>query len=141
MAGGDHLVLYDGVCGLCNRITQFILPRDRQQVFDFASLQSDVGRAHVERFGGDPDLLTSFYVIADYRQPSPRFLVRSRAALFVAGALGWPWKAAAILRVLPATVLDGAYNIVARHRYQVFGKHEHCLIPSSEYRNRFIDAP
>ncbi len=139
--GGDHLVLYDGVCGLCNRITQFILPRDRHRAFDFASLQSSVGRAQVERFGGDPDNLSSFYVIANYRLPSARFMARSRAVLFVAGVLGWPWKAAGGLSVLPTTVLDGGYNIVARYRYRVFGRHEHCLIPSPEYRNRFIDAP
>jgi predicted DCC family thiol-disulfide oxidoreductase YuxK len=141
MGSGDHLVLYDGVCGLCNRITQFILPRDRRGVFDFASLQSGFGRAQAERFGSDPDNLTSFYVIANYRLPTATFMARSRAVLFVAGVLGWPWRAAAVLSVLPTTVLDGAYNIVARHRYQVFGQHEHCPIPSPEYRNRFIDAP
>ena len=139
MGSGEHLVLYDGVCGLCNRLTQFILAQDRYRAFDFASLQSDVGRAQVERFGGDPDQLTSFYVISDYRQPAARLRARSRAALFVAGVLGWPWKAARVLGVLPAAVLDPIYNLVARHRYQVFGRLEQCMIPSPEHRSRFID--
>ena len=139
MGAGDHLVLYDGVCGLCNRLTQFILAHDRGRVFDFASLQSDVGRAHVKRFGGNPDNLTSFYVISEYREPTARLRARSRAALFVAGALGWPWKAAGLLGVLPTAVLDPLYNLVARHRYEVFGKEEQCLIPRPEHRSRFID--
>jgi predicted DCC family thiol-disulfide oxidoreductase YuxK len=136
---GDHLVLYDGVCGLCNRLTQFILAHDRRRIFDFASLQSEVGRAQVARFGGDPDNLTSFYVVSDYRQAAARLRARSRAALFVAGALGWPWNAAGMLGVLPTAVLDPLYNLVARHRYQVFGQMDQCTIPKPEYRSRFID--
>jgi predicted DCC family thiol-disulfide oxidoreductase YuxK len=139
MGSGDHLVLYDGVCGLCNRLTRFILANDRRRVFDFASLQSEVGRAYAKRFGGDPDNLTSFYVIANYRQATARLRARSRAALFVARALGWPWKAASALTVLPTGVLDPLYKLVARHRYEVFGQTEQCMIPKPEYRSRFID--
>ena len=62
---GAHLVLYDGVCGLCSRVLQFVLTRDRRGVFHFASLQSATGKAVVARSGGDPAELTSFYVLAD----------------------------------------------------------------------------
>ena len=64
---------------------------------------------------------------------------RSSAALFVAGELGWPWKAAVLLRVLPAAVLDRVYDVVARNRYRVFGRYEQCLMPRPEFRSRFVE--
>ena len=100
-ADGAHLVLYDGVCGLCNRLLQFLLAHDRRAVFAFASLQSAIGRSTVERFGGNPDELSSFYVVANFRTDRARMVSRGRAALFVAGELGWPWKAAVLFRVVP----------------------------------------
>jgi predicted DCC family thiol-disulfide oxidoreductase YuxK len=136
---GAHLVLYDGVCGLCNRLIQFLLEHDRGAVFTFASLQSEVGRATVERFGGNPNELTSFCVVADHRTSRAQMFTRSRAALFVAGELGWPWKMARVMGVLPTSILDHLYNVVARNRYRVFGRYEQCLLPRPEIRHRFID--
>jgi predicted DCC family thiol-disulfide oxidoreductase YuxK len=137
---GAHLVRYDGVCGLCSRLLQFLLKHDRRAVFTFASLQSAVGRALVERFGGDPNELTSFYVLANYRADDARMFSRNSAALFVAGELGGPWKVAVLMRVLPTAILDRIYDVVARNRYRLFGRFEHCLIPRPEFRHRFIDA-
>ena len=134
-----HLVLYDGVCGLCSSLLHFLLTHDRRGVFAFASLQSATGRALVEGLGGDPTGLTSFYVLANYRTPHSRIFARSQAALFVAGQLGWPWKAAVIARILPTALLDRAYNAIARNRYRVFGRFEHCLAPRAEFRGRFVD--
>jgi predicted DCC family thiol-disulfide oxidoreductase YuxK len=136
---GVHLVLYDGVCGLCSRLLQFLLTHDRRAVFIFASLQSGVGRAMVEHFGADPNELASFHVLANYRGNKPQMLSRSTAALFVAGELGWPWKMAGLMRVLPTSILDHVYNVVARNRYRVFGCYEQCLTPRPEFRGRFVD--
>jgi predicted DCC family thiol-disulfide oxidoreductase YuxK len=93
----------------------------------------------VERFGGDPDELTSFHVVANFRTDRARLLSRGRAALFVAGELGWPWKAAVLLRAVPAAMLDRLYDVVARNRYRVFGRFDQCLVPRPEYRRRFIE--
>ncbi len=134
-----HLVLYDGVCGLCSSLLQFLLTHDRRGAFAFASLQSRTGRTVVEHLGGDPTDLTSFYDLTNYRTDRTRTLARSKAALFVAGQLGWPWKAAVIARVLPGAVLDSAYDVTARNRYRVFGRFEHCLAPRPEFRGRFIE--
>lgn len=134
-----HLVLYDGVCGLCSSLLQFLLTHDRRGVFAFASLQSRTGRRLVEHLGGDPADLTSFYVLANYRTDRSRTLARSKAALFVAGQLGWPWKVAVSARVLPRAVLDRAYDVIARNRYRVFGRFEQCLAPWPEFRGRFIE--
>jgi predicted DCC family thiol-disulfide oxidoreductase YuxK len=138
-AEGAHLVLYDGVCGLCSRLLQFLLDHDHRSVFRFASLQSATGRAMVERFGGNPDDLTSFRVVANYRDEA-RMFSRSSAALFVARELGWPWKAATAMGVMPAAILDHIYNLVARTRYGLFGRFDVCLTPRPEFRRRFIDT-
>ena len=138
VADDAHLVLYDGVCGLCSRLLQFVLEHDRRLVFRFASLQSGTGKAIVERFGG-PNDMTSFYVVANYRAKHAQMFSRSSAALFVARELGWPWKVAGLLHVLPTAILDHAYDVVARHRYRVFGRHERCLIPRPEFGSRFVE--
>jgi len=137
--GGRHLLLYDGVCGLCDHLVQFVLARDPQGTFDFAPLQSATGRAAVAREGGDPNALTSFYVVRDYRTPQARSLVKGRAALFVGHALGWPWRAVALFGVLPTAILDFGYDLVARYRYRVFGRFDQCMLPRPEQRRRFVD--
>src|SRR4029453_6823322 len=103
---GTHLVLYDGVCALCNGLVQFLLTHDRRGIFRFASLQSAIGQAIVKRFGGNPEDLTSFYMVANYRTDKAKALTRSRAALFVISELGWPWKFARVIEVLPTAILD-----------------------------------
>ena len=137
---GRHLLLYDGVCGLCDVLVQAVLARDRRVLFHFASLQSAAAKATLNRFGSNPDELTTFYVVTNYRGAEPSPLTKGRAALFVITALGWPWKAAGLLKVLPARVLDGIYDLIARHRYRIFGRYETCLVPRPEYRSRFIDS-
>ena len=136
---GAHLVLYDGVCGLCSRLLQFLLKHDQRAVFNFASLQSATGKAMVARWGGNPDELTSFYVLANYRTGHARMFSRSSAALFVAGELGWPWRVAVLMRVLPSAILDRVYDVVAQSRYRVFGRYEQCLTPRPEFRSRFVE--
>jgi predicted DCC family thiol-disulfide oxidoreductase YuxK len=138
-AEGAHLVLYDGVCGLCNRLLQFLFAHDRRAVFRYASLQSPVGRATVARFGRNPDELTTFYVLADYATTGARMLDKSSAALFVAREIGWPLKGAALLAILPRPIRDRAYDLVARSRYRIFGRVDQCAIPRPELRRRFID--
>src|SRR5688572_17959018 len=108
-SGGTHVVLYDGVCALCSRLVQFLLRHDRHRVFIFASLQSAVGKSLVERSGGNPRELTSFYVVANYQTADSRAFTKSDAALFVADALGWPWRAAQIVRLVPRATRDHAY--------------------------------
>ena len=138
-ARGEHLILYDGVCGLCNRLNRFVLLRDTRAVFDFASLQSVTGRSVLQRFGRDTENLTTFYVVADYREESPTLLSKARAVLFVMKTLdiGSAWRHA--FRIFPDAVLDFGYDLIARNRYRVFGQSESCLMPSAEFRERFID--
>jgi predicted DCC family thiol-disulfide oxidoreductase YuxK len=94
----------------------------------------------VERFGGNPEDLSTFSAVANYRAPEASRLTKARAALFVICALGWPWKMAGLFGVLPTGLLDRLYDLVARNRYRAFGRREHCLTPRPEYRNRFVDS-
>ena len=136
---GAHLVLYDGVCGLCNRLLQFLLRHDRRGVFCFASLQSATGRAMVSKYGGNPDDPDSFHVVADFHTPGARAIRKSDAAVFVARQLGWPWKGLSAAGHLPAPLRDFVYDVIARSRYRIFGRYEECLVPSEEFRSRFVD--
>jgi len=136
---GEHLVLYDGVCALCNRLNNFVLPRDSRGVFDFASLQSAVGRSALQRFGRNPDDLNTFYLVTNYRSESSALLSKASAALFVMKKLGDPWRWLGLLGVFPSALLDRVYDLTARYRYRLFGRYESCLMPSGEYKKRFID--
>jgi predicted DCC family thiol-disulfide oxidoreductase YuxK len=136
----NPIVLYDGVCGLCNRLVQFLLQRDTHDRFRFASLQSTLGQEIVSRHGADPLDLDTFYVVLDYGQPAERLLARSEGIIYALTALGGFWSIAGVGKALPKAVRDGLYNFVARHRYQVFGKHESCMLPEPKHRAKFLDV-
>jgi len=133
-------VLYDGVCGLCNRLVQFLLKHDRKAVFNFAPLQGNTARALVNRFGSSADGLTTFYVVANYRAEHAAMFNKSAAVVFVARELGWPWRIAGLAGVVPKAILDRVYDFVARTRYRAFGRLESCSLPQPEFRRRFIDG-
>lgn len=136
---GEHLVLYDGDCGLCNRVVQFLLKRDRRGVFVYAPLQSATGRRIVMQAGGNPSDPTAVYAVPNYRTTNPRALRASDAALFVAGKLGWPWAMLSPLRLLPRFARDAVYRLVARHRHGLFSQAKQCtLLPGAS--DRFIDV-
>lgn len=136
---GPHLVLYDGQCGLCHAFVQFVLPRDVGGRFHFASLQGPVAAPHLARWGSGLPRLSTIHLITDYRTDHARCLIKARAALFVLGSLGWPWRAAWVLGVLPQRLLDGGYDLVARYRQRILGRRETCVLPQPEFRERFLD--
>ena len=137
---GTALILYDGVCGLCNRGVRFVLKRDRKSVFRFVALQSAASKTILARHGIEPDALDTFYVVSDFGMAGERTLSRSAAGLYIAARLGGIWKVAAVLRILPSWLRDLAYDLIARNRYRIFGKYDTCPLPEARYRDRFIDA-
>jgi predicted DCC family thiol-disulfide oxidoreductase YuxK len=136
----NPIVLYDGVCGLCNRLTQFILKHDIHDRFLFASLQSDLAVRLLKRHGADAHDLDTVYVAIDYDQPEERLLARSDAILYIGTQLGGIWSLSKAGRLLPKVFRDALYKIVARNRYRVFGKYETCLLPEPKHRNKFLDV-
>jgi predicted DCC family thiol-disulfide oxidoreductase YuxK len=137
---GRDLVLYDGVCGLCNALVQFVLPRDEAGTFDFASLQSATGQSWLVRSGRSLTDLDTMIVVANYRSDTPRLLSRARAAPYIARRLGFPWRLASAAAILPDALLNPLYDFVARRRYRWFGRSDACLLPRAEHRARFIDV-
>jgi predicted DCC family thiol-disulfide oxidoreductase YuxK len=134
------IILYDGVCGLCNGLVQFILKHDRDGRLRFASLQSDFAERVLSRHGIHNTDLDTFHVVLNYEQPDERVLSRSDAVLQVGRELGRQWKIlAAVGQILPRVVRDPIYRLIARYRYRVFGKYDTCMLPDPAQRNRFLD--
>lgn len=133
-----HLVLFDGPCVLCERAVRLILALDRGGRFGFASLDSAVAQELLGRITHVPHGDTML-VVPHFRASRPSALARSRAVLFIAAALGWPWKAAQLFRLLPTSLLDALYDIVATRRHRLFGRYDTCPVPSPEVRARFLD--
>ena len=132
------LVLYDGVCALCNGTVSFLLKRDRKDEFRFAPLQSNLGREIVRRDGGDPDDLDTIYLVLNFGEDDERILKRSRAVLAAVNELGGGWKAVGALRVIPRFLSDLGYRLVANLRYRLFGKYDACPVPAPEHRHKFL---
>jgi len=137
----NHLIVfYDGVCGLCNRLVQFLLKRDRNDRLRFASLQSEFAIKVLSRHGIDPRDLDTLHVVENYEEPSEGVLNRSDAVLRATGELGGLWSLAAIAgSIIPRPLRDLFYRFVARNRYRVFGKSETCMLPEPRHRGKFLD--
>lgn len=138
MESSSPILLYDGVCGLCNRTVGFILRHDARGRFRFAPLQGALAKEILARHDRDPEDLDTVYLVTDPGGPGEHLYARSRAILSVLEDLGWPWKAALILRPIPSPILDLGYRLVARVRYRWFGRSETCVIPAVEHRGRFL---
>lgn len=134
MSADGPIIVFDGVCVLCNGWVRFLLRHDRHARFRFAAMQTDAGRALLARHGLDADDPASFLLIDEGRA-----FTDTDAIARVLSALGMPWTAAAALvRIAPRTIRDRAYRIIARHRYRLFGRHAACALPPDSARIRFI---
>jgi predicted DCC family thiol-disulfide oxidoreductase YuxK len=132
------VLLYDGVCGFCNKTVQLILDHDRRGELRFAALQSDYGAAVVERHPELRGLDTVVFV--ESRAGVERVYVRSEAALKVAAYLGGFWRLFLAAQVVPRPLRDYLYDLFARNRYRLFGKYDTCLLPPPAVRSRFLDV-
>lgn len=128
------IVLFDGVCNLCSGSAQFIIKRDKQKVFQFASLQSGYGKKQLEKFKLNKNHLHSIILIYDNK-----FFQRSDAALEIAKKLSAGWPLLYGFKIIPRFIRDGVYNWIANNRYRFFGKKDSCWIPTPELKDRFIE--
>jgi len=135
---GAPVLLYDGVCGFCNKSVQLILDHDQRGEMRFAALQSDYGQAVIERH---PELRgVDSVVYVESRAGGERIYTRSDAALKVAAYLGGFWKIFLVAQVLPRGLRDYGYDLFARNRYRLFGKYDTCMLPPPEVRSRFLGS-
>ena len=136
----NPIVLYDGVCGLCNRAVQFLLKRDRHDRLRFASLQSDFAATLLKRHGLDHQDLDTVYVVLNSGEASEALLAKGDAFLQFAKEIGGVWSISRFGKIIPRPIRNCLYDFVARHRYQVFGKYEACMLPDPRHKHKFIEV-
>ncbi len=133
-SGDGPIILFDGVCNLCSGFVKFVVPRDPEGKFRFASLQSDIGTALLAKHDLPTDELESIVLIE-----GDESYVKSSAVIRIATLLGgiyallWPFQ------FLPRFVRDRVYDFVADHRYEWFGKKDQCMIPDGDVQSRFVE--
>ena len=131
------VLLYDGICGVCNSAVRTILRLDRHGTLRFAALDSEVSRTVIARHPHLADV-DSMVFVEHLGQPDERVTVRSAAALRVADYLGGPWRALLVAGLIPRSVRDKLYDGFARVRYRVLGTYDTCPVPAPEVRARFL---
>jgi predicted DCC family thiol-disulfide oxidoreductase YuxK len=127
------IILYDGVCHLCNGVINYILPRDKHRYFRFSPLQSETGQALLQKFNLPTDDYDSFVLVE-----GDKHYVRSGAAIKVMQGMGFPYSLGAVLWILPRPLRDALYNWVAQNRYKWFGQYDTCLMPTPDIKERFL---
>ena len=130
-------VLFDGVCNLCNGFVRFVIARDPARRFRFAPLRSDAAERVIRQAGGAGIVADTIVLVEG---EGVGLWVRSTAALRIARGLRWPWPTVYAFLIVPRPVRDWVYDVVARHRYQWFGKRDVCMIPTPETNDRFLEA-
>ena len=131
----ESVVLFDGVCNLCNGTVNFIIDRDPTGKLRFASLQSDFGQKVSSDYGLRPNQMDSVILLKD-----DKVFEKSEAILRIAGMLNGLWPAFGIFRILPRGLRDAVYNLIARNRYSWFGRSDACRIPTKDLQYRFLDS-
>jgi predicted DCC family thiol-disulfide oxidoreductase YuxK len=131
---GEPLILFDGVCNLCNAWVRFVIRRDPTGIFRFAAQQSPIGLVIIEEHLRGASQLSSVILIED-----KAIYTESDAVLQIFARLGAPWSWIALLGIIPRPARDACYRFIVRHRYQWFGRTEVCQIPSADVRSRFVE--
>ena len=130
---GKHIVLFDGVCNLCNGAVLFIIKRDKKDRFRFAALESDLGKELLARHNIDPSKIDSIVLIS-----GDSAFAKAGAALRIAKYLTGLWPLLYSLVIIPKFIADAVYDFIARNRYKWFGKKDSCMIPTPELKSKFL---
>lgn len=127
------IILFDGVCNLCNGAVNFIIERDNKKYFQFAALQSTTGKSILEKFNIKVNNLETIILVEN-----EKYYVKSTAALRIAKRLPSAWSFFYLFILIPVFLRDGSYSLIAKNRYRWFGKKEQCRIPTLELQKRFV---
>lgn len=133
MSSDHKIILFDGVCNLCNGSVNFFITRDKKDIFRFAALQSDIGIELQKKLNIDYENIESFILI-----DANKYYRKSTAALKVAGILGFPYNLLYPLLLIPPFIRNIVYNIIAKYRYKWFGRKEYCRVPTPEEKAKFL---
>lgn len=134
---GKHIVLFDGVCNLCDHTVQRIIKNDKNDLYRFASLQSDFAHELTKTKGINTAKVDSIILVI----PGEAYYTKADAALEIAGNLGgWYTVLAATKYIFPSSFKNMVYDFIARNRYKWYGKKESCMIPTPELKSKFLDT-
>lgn len=129
-----YIVLFDGVCNLCNSTVQFIIKRDKHNQFKFSSLQSEYG----QNFLKERNLASNDFKSIILYEPEVAYYTKSKAALKIAQNLGFPYSLLSVFLLIPSFIRDWIYSFISKHRYHLFGKKDSCMVPTPENKRKFI---
>lgn len=129
------VLLFDGVCNLCNASVQWVLKHDKKGIFKFAALQSETGQAFLQKFGYQQENYETVILV-----DGERIFTRSDAPLEIVRRLGGGWSLLTVFRFIPRPLRNVVYDWIARNRYRWFGKKQECMLPRPEWKERFPDA-
>jgi predicted DCC family thiol-disulfide oxidoreductase YuxK len=132
------VVLYDGVCGMCNRLVRMILRRDPDGFFRFATLQGELAGAALARHHESRESFETVYVLLEPGTPAERLLSHSDAAVYILAHIRGPLRALRAWGFLPRFLRDWIYRLIAKRRYRWFGKYHTCPLPPAEWKERFL---
>ncbi|MFP4846689.1 thiol-disulfide oxidoreductase DCC family protein [Winogradskyella sp. PE311] len=131
-----QLILFDGVCNLCNSSVLYVIKRDNKNKFLFAPLQSTIGKSIINEF--NIDIVKTDSIIL-YKPKERKIYDKSTAALFIAKSLNFPTNLMAVFFIVPNFIRNWVYNFIAKNRYKWYGKKESCMIPTPELKSKFIE--
>ena len=128
------LILFDGVCNLCNNSVQYVIKHDKKHLFMFAALQSDVGKQVIETYNIDTKKIDSILLYDSEKGID----YKSTAALKIAKKIGFPQNLMVVFFIIPPFIRNWVYDYIAKNRYKWYGKKEACMIPTPELKSRFL---
>ncbi len=134
LAKDKQLILFDGVCNLCNSSVVYVIKRDKKDKFRFAPLQSEVGKEIIKKYNIDTTKTDSILLYSAENGLS----YKSTAALKIATGLGFPQSMMAIFFIIPSFIRNWVYDFIAKNRYKWYGKKESCMIPTPELKSKFL---
>jgi len=129
------LILFDGVCNLCNEAVLNIIKQDKKDIFLFTALQSNTGKNIINELGIDTSKIDSIVLYI----PREDYFIKSEAALKIANEFYGLWKLIQVFRIFPVFFNDFFYDFIARNRYRWFGKKEECMIPTKKLNSKFLN--
>ena len=130
----ENIVIFDGVCNLCEFSVNFIFEHDTTGHFSFTPAQSPLGASLLKHFGINTSRLDTVVLVR-----GDRAFTRSAAAIEIASKLDMPWNLLTVFQAVPEPLRDVMYDLIAQNRYQLFGKKDACMLPSEELRRRFLE--
>ena len=129
------IILFDGVCNLCESSINFIIEKDKKDIFRFVSLQSDLGLNIIKYLGIDTKMVDSIILY----EPGNAYYYKAEAALKIAGNIGGVYSFLSLFSFLPLNLTNSIYDYIAKNRYKWYGKKETCMLPTPELRAKFLE--